>query len=239
MVMFKARVLLGALALVGATVAYAEVIVTPAVVSDFEFRGISQSATDPAVQVGVDYSAGPLHVGAWASNIDWGPSYNGNVELDLLADFTLGSDATAKFNFGLIDYTYPGMSSENAVEYWGMVSKGWLSARASYAAQRFGLTNAWYLETNASIPLGESGWEVALHAGHNTGSALERVEYTDWALGLSRSVGHFTLALKYVGSNKLELTESQSLALYGKRNVFDTRDRIILSVSTSLPWASP
>src|SRR4051812_5648409 len=42
------------------------------VVSDYRFRGISQSRLDPALQGGVDYAlpAG-FYIGAWASTIHW------------------------------------------------------------------------------------------------------------------------------------------------------------------------
>jgi uncharacterized protein (TIGR02001 family) len=235
--MFKARVLLSGIALVGATAAYAGVTVTPAVVSDYDFRGISQSATDPAFQVGVDYSNGPLHVGAWGSNIEWGPSYKGNVELDLVADFTLGGDGPLKANFGVINYTYPEMTVQNTMETWGMLSWNWLSVKASFSPDWFTLGNAWYTEGNASIPIGKTPFSIALHAGYSSGSAWDHIEYTDWSVTGNATFHNFAIGLKYVSSDAPELTDSQAVAAYGKKNVFDTSDRVILSVSTTLPWA--
>jgi hypothetical protein len=44
---------------------------TSAVVTDYRYRGISQTKLKPAVQGGVDYAAGGFYVGAWASTIKW------------------------------------------------------------------------------------------------------------------------------------------------------------------------
>ena len=41
------------------------------VVSDYRYRGISQSKLKPALQGGIDYAQGPFYVGTWASTIDW------------------------------------------------------------------------------------------------------------------------------------------------------------------------
>jgi len=41
------------------------------VVSDYRYRGISQSKLKPALQGGIDYANGPFYVGTWASTISW------------------------------------------------------------------------------------------------------------------------------------------------------------------------
>ena len=41
------------------------------VVSDYRYRGISQSKLKPALQGGIDFAAGPIYVGTWASTISW------------------------------------------------------------------------------------------------------------------------------------------------------------------------
>jgi len=40
-------------------------------VSDYRYRGISQSKLKPALQGGIDYANGPFYVGTWASTIGW------------------------------------------------------------------------------------------------------------------------------------------------------------------------
>ena len=41
------------------------------VVSDYRYRGISQTKLKPALQGGVDYANGPFYVGTWLSTISW------------------------------------------------------------------------------------------------------------------------------------------------------------------------
>ena len=72
----------------GPTIAFAEDAAAPAaapasapeaspitynigVVSDYRYRGISQSKLKPALQGGIDYANGPIYVGTWASTIQW------------------------------------------------------------------------------------------------------------------------------------------------------------------------
>ncbi len=41
------------------------------VVSDYRYRGISQTKMKPALQGGVDYANGPFYAGTWLSTISW------------------------------------------------------------------------------------------------------------------------------------------------------------------------
>ena len=41
------------------------------VVSDYRYRGISQTKLKPALQGGIDFAQGPFYVGTWASTISW------------------------------------------------------------------------------------------------------------------------------------------------------------------------
>ena len=235
--MFKARVLLAGVSLAAASAAHAGLSVTPTVTSDYDFRGISQTAAAPALQVGLDYSTGPFHAGAWASNIEWGPSYNGSAEVDIMADYSFGSDETVKANVGVIDYMYPSMTDQNTIEPWITLSKGMFSVSARYSDDWFTLGKSWYFEGNGTFPLGKSGFTLGAHVGNSSGDAWKGIEYTDYSISLSKGFGNFTGTLKVLDSDAPKLSSSQSLAAYGKRDVFKTGTRVIVSVSTTLPWA--
>src|SRR5665811_1106927 len=46
------------------------------VTSDYRFRGIAQTSTDPALQAGVDFAhKSGFYLGAWGSNISWIKDY--------------------------------------------------------------------------------------------------------------------------------------------------------------------
>jgi len=66
--------------LASASIAHAQFSGTVTAVSDYDFRGITQSAQDPAIQGSIDWAAeSGLYLGAWASNIDFGNEFDADV----------------------------------------------------------------------------------------------------------------------------------------------------------------
>lgn len=86
--------------------------------SNYIFRGISQSASRPAVQGGADMTWGIFYAGFWSSHINFGRNGDGspvaNVELDLYAGIkpVLGP---VTFDLGFIYYAYPGANDRGAI----------------------------------------------------------------------------------------------------------------------------
>jgi uncharacterized protein (TIGR02001 family) len=60
------------------------------VVSDYRYRGISQSKLKPALQGGIDYANGPFYVGTWASTISW--------VKDSMKSYNIAGEAAAQQN---------------------------------------------------------------------------------------------------------------------------------------------
>ena len=59
--------------LASATAANAEVTGTLTAVSDYNWRGVTQTSMDPALQGSIDYAHDSgFYAGAWASNVDFG-----------------------------------------------------------------------------------------------------------------------------------------------------------------------
>ena len=80
------------------------------VVSDYVFRGVSQTDNDPTMQGGIDLSYGILYAGVWGSGLDFDAIFNdANIEVDWYGGIkpTWGP---ATFDFGVIYYTYPSES---------------------------------------------------------------------------------------------------------------------------------
>jgi uncharacterized protein (TIGR02001 family) len=237
--MIKARVYLAGISLaVAAAAAQADVTFTPTVVSDYDFRGFTQTATDPALQLSVDFTSGPIHVGAWGSNVDFGTS---STELDLLADYTFGSDETVKATTGLVYYTYPGAySSASYPEIWVNLAKGWFGVAAHYSWDWAGFgTDASYFEGNVTVPLAETGFGITGHVGYSSGQYWADYDYTDYAIGVTKSFGKANVALKYVSSDfdYDPTTSGRQKKIAPGIDTFSTEGRVILSVSTTLPWA--
>lgn len=225
--------LVGVGLLLSAVVAQADVSVTPALVSDYDFRGYSQSGKDPALQLSLDYSTGPFHIGAWGSNVNFGPG-DAKTEIDLLADYSFGSDETVNFNTGIVYYTYPGHSEWNYPEVWFKGSRGWFSLSYYYGwswpivedGDKVDTQSGQYLSGDVTVPIGETGVDVVGHVGYSFGSIWTGAEYTDYSVGFAKSFGHFDTSIKYVASDQV----------VNKSDIFNNEDRVILSVSTTLPW---
>lgn len=81
-----------------------------ALVSDYRFRGVSQSDKEMAVQAGatVSHESG-LYVGTWASNLSgWGTFGGSNMELDIFGGYSTEVASGLTLDVGLTWYMYPG-----------------------------------------------------------------------------------------------------------------------------------
>ena len=262
--MIKTRTYLAGLALAGmASAAYADLSVTPAVVSDYDFRGITQTANDPALSVSVDYASGPLHVGLWTSNVHFDPNETGfkffgakHTEVDFIADYSGGDDKTVKYNVGFVDYTYPGQSGLDFPEIWGTLSKGWASGTLHYSWDYGGLgsnSKAYYIEANGTWGIGETGFGITAHLGHSWGDYWDNSAtggngaYQDYAVGVTKSYGHFSGSLKYIDtssyfsrcSKKPSSVACTGLPAFPDDKVASGKGKVVLSISTTFPWAAP
>ncbi|MBF0126181.1 MAG: hypothetical protein HQM02_03120 [Magnetococcales bacterium] len=79
------------------------------VVSNYIFRGLTQTWDQPAVQGGVDYShAFGWYAGAWASSISDRQFANGFAEADLYGGYNGKFTDDWTWTLGMIGYLYPG-----------------------------------------------------------------------------------------------------------------------------------
>lgn len=107
--------------------AAAEVSVNIGVVSNYFFRGFSETDDGAAIQGGVDYQhASGFYAGTWTSNVDFGDSTS--YELDLYAGYADEFDNGFGYDVGYIYYAYPdardddGSLSADFGEVYGEVS---------------------------------------------------------------------------------------------------------------------
>jgi uncharacterized protein (TIGR02001 family) len=238
----KVLLAVGALGVAGA--AHADFGSTVTVVSDYDFRGFSQTLNDAALQVSLDYSAeGGFYAGIWGSNIDEGfYSYTDPVtgifssartEVDGYAGFKFGND-NFTFDVGATYYTYAGASDYNYAEVYGKFSFNVLTVGAYYSddfggkATGDGSDTAYYVFGDVNIPAGPL--TVALHAGMSDGEGIEEAvllgaddNYMDVSIGLLYSSNNFTTGIKWIAVDAGDAGSD---------------DRIVLSVSTTLPWAN-
>ena len=193
-----------------------EVSFNAAVVSDYRYRGISQTRLQPAVQGGADYVNNPtgLYVGAWASTIKWtrDAGGDGDVELDIYAGKRGQMSDAVSYDVGVLTYVYPsnglkhvaGFANADTTEVYGQLGVGPAYVKYSHAVTNlFGFVdskNSDYIDVGANIEAGE-GFIINLHAGHQKVKNNEAADYTDWKVGATRDFGIVTGALAVVGTN--------------------------------------
>jgi uncharacterized protein (TIGR02001 family) len=223
---------LAAIGLLSASAAvHAEISSTWTLTSDYDFRGITQTDEDPALQASFDYSnESGWYVGAWASNVDF-PGYDGSVELDLYTGFSGGEEDGLGWDVGLVWYTYPGSDSSDTEdkiadfpEIYGGITYGIWSGKLWYSND-FGGTDdsSIYLDGGVDIPLPRN-LSLAIHAGYSDGDGIKASygvsNYFDYSVGIGYTVNNFNLSLKYVDT---DIDDADT-------------DRVIFTVSTTLPW---
>ena len=213
--------------------AHADVTGTVTVVSDYDFRGITQTAQDPALQGSIDWTSDSgIYLGAWGSNVDFGDDVDVDVEIDLYGGIRGGEDIT--WDLGFIWYTYMDGSEFNYPEIYGSVGWKWLSGKLWYSDEFGGVDDngeAYYIEANASFPVAETGLGLTGHVGMSDGDYWDSVDgYFDWSVGVTYALGHFNLGLRYIDGSDLEETDGTP------DDVFSSEARAVFSVSTTFPW---
>jgi len=84
--------------------------------SDYKFRGISQTATSPAIQGGFDIAfENGIYMGIWGSNVDFELTGNADpsMELDYFAGYSSSVSENLSYDIGAVYYDYPTTSPTN------------------------------------------------------------------------------------------------------------------------------
>jgi uncharacterized protein (TIGR02001 family) len=187
-------------------------------VTEYRYRGISQSAREPALQGGVDYSAASgWYVGAWASTIKWikdssfpGASAKGPVELDLYGGYKGSINDALSYDVGGLYYWYVGntlknVTGENAntFEIYGALTYSLFTLKYSHSLTNlFGAPDSkgsGYLDASAAFDLG-NGYSLTPHVG------WQRIRhfgtYMDYSLTGAKDLGDgLSVSLAVVGTN--------------------------------------
>ena len=199
---------------------------TAAIVSQYRFRGISQSNNQPVVQgsITVSHSSG-FYVATWGSSAS-SSAYNdspvdiGGTEIDVYGGFAkeLGTSGV-KVDLGVYGYFYPGSASINGgtsgnyYEFYGSLAKtvGPVAAKVGvyYAPPQkvFNLSvfsptrNNTYVYGDLSSGIPGTPVSVHAHLGH-TGGGFDYVKpYIDYSIGAGVTWKNLTLDASLVGTN--------------------------------------
>ena len=200
----KATVLLSTLVLSGA--AFAQTAPEPdytlsfnvGAVTDYRYRGISQTRLKPALQGGADFAhKSGFYVGTWASTIKWIKDAGGNadVEIDVYGGYKFGAGPVA-LDVGVLTYNYPDHSlatSPNTQEGYIAGTFGPATLKYSHAfSNLFGFAdskNSYYVDLSATFDMG-SGWSVVPHVGYQKVKNNSAATYTDYSVTLNKDFGN-------------------------------------------------
>ncbi len=138
-----------------------------AIVSDYRFRGYSQTDFRPAVQLGFDltHSSG-FYLGNWNSNVSDFVFTDGNLEMDFYGGWKGDVGGGFTLDAGVLHYYYPGSSSPkggnyNNTDLYLGASYGNYSLKYSYTPSDFFSTpdskGTWYLDGTANFDLATVG----------------------------------------------------------------------------------
>jgi uncharacterized protein (TIGR02001 family) len=195
-------------------------------VSDYRYRGISQSRLKPALQGGADYVNNPtgFYAGTWLSTIKWTKDAGGggDVEMDIYAGKRGEIAKDMSYDIGVLSYVYPSNGlgkvpnfvDANTTEVYGQFIHGPAYVKYSYATSNlFGFVNSkgssyWDISTNPEVG---NGFILNLHVGHQSVKNNNTYAYSDWKIGLTKEFFGVNMSVAVIGTNaneKLYVTPS-------------------------------
>ena len=165
------------------------------VVSDYRFRGLTQSNEFAAVQgtVNINHESG-LYVGTWASMIDGGPDGStpaltgyGGAEVDLYGGFAKTYSGVG-IDVGLLYYFYPGGQKNQNTDFFEPY--GSLSYTIGPVAAKAGFAYAWSGQKGLDFTAGSDDdlyvfGELGVGIPHTPLTLKGHLGYTNGSLGLA------------------------------------------------------
>jgi len=179
-------------------------------VSNYLFRGITQTDDQAAIQGGFDFAdESGFYAGTWLSNIDFGGKED--AEVDLYAGYggTFGGSGVT-WDAGAIYYLYPGGGDLDYAETYFGLGFGLLSASVAYTVwgeikgnSAFD-TGDLYYNVSLDLPLELEQFSFTAFVGYydfdedGNPAAGNELSYAHWGLSASRDLGEFgSLSLNF------------------------------------------
>ena len=165
-------------------------------VTDYRYRGISQSRLQPAIQGGADLAhKSGLYIGTWASSIKWIKDAGGDAsaEVDIYGGYKTTYSGIG-FDVGFLRYLYPSSSlpiSPYTTEIYLAGTWGPATLKYSHALTNlFGFAdskNSGYLDLSATFDVG-GGFMLVPHVGYQKVQHNSYADYTDVSIAVSKEV---------------------------------------------------
>ena len=186
-----------------------------ALVSDYRYRGISQSGKRIAAQASATLTHSSGFYGSfWASSIDDYVAAGADAELDLIAGYSTTVGAVT-LDGGVLYYLYPSAAKGVNTDFWelyasvkGTVGPATLKAGAAYAPKQKALAlvgpkeDNLYLYTDASFTIPDTGFGLSAHLGYSKDETfITGDKYLDWSLGATYTWRAATFGISYVDTD--------------------------------------
>lgn len=197
-------------------------------VTDYYFRGITQTWHKPALQGGADYShTSGWYAGLWGSSVSANQYPGGSLELDYYGGYNGKFSDNAGWAVGLYGYAYSGANcnkanpvtctgsqSYDSLEWNAGLSYKWFSMKYSRMLTDWfgantktgyssGSKGSDYLEFNVAYEFSPS-WTLAAHAGRTdvkAQSAGLNPDYKDYKVSIGKTFdGGWNVSLAYAKS---------------------------------------
>jgi hypothetical protein len=111
-------------------------------ISDYTFRGISQTYRAPAVQGGFDYvHESGVYLGTWASNVSGNQYSNASMEWDMYGGYNGKVNDDLTYNVGLVSVFYPSGKTNITV---GESTKKWDTTEVQFGGTFKGVNIAYH-----------------------------------------------------------------------------------------------
>jgi uncharacterized protein (TIGR02001 family) len=181
-------------------------------VSDYRYRGVTQTSENMAIQGGMDWSHDSgLYLGVWGSNVNFKDGGEADIEADVYGGYKFEFSGLS-LDMGLLGYFYPGADSNLNYDYYEAkiaVAKDFgnfnLGASVNYSPENFGDSgDETYMGLTASAPIMDTGLTASASYGYqwiDDEVAFGLPDYSDWSLGVSYEFQGFNLGLKYVDTD--------------------------------------
>ncbi|KQQ33128.1 hypothetical protein ASF61_13450 [Duganella sp. Leaf126] len=186
-------------------------------VSDYLFRGISQTQAKPTAQAALDFThSSGVYLGLFGSGVSHAAYNNGaGAELDVYGGYRHALDADTSLDAGLVTYWFPGAHYATAgrdIQYHTQEAKFGVNVGSFNAYAWVSLSRYWFgfavqpgsgalVDTRGTV-YGELNWnpELApglvlnLHAGRQQVRRMAAFNFYDARVGVTKTVGHWAFA---------------------------------------------
>jgi len=230
-----------------------------AIVTDYRYRGISQTDKKPAIQGGFDFAhKSGFYLGNWNSNVSsFGTAPSGNVEMDFYGGYKFEAVGLS-FDLGTIYYYYPGSvpfsgtggagrPKINTHEVYLGAGYGPISLKISNTLSDgyFGVgkniitgygsaKGTFYYDLTVSHEIA-SKTVLSAHVGYldlDGDTSANPFKLTDYRVGVAYDAGFATISLNYIGNdiNSVAKGNFESTPT-GRGTVKNYTDTVVLSLT--------